>query len=1745
MATAASRSLSRDQKNKIEKCRLQISELKGEMYSTAKKAKALLSSATTEAQKKKIVPKVRKVEESFSQCYTLISKEYQKVVALDEDQADGWKTQQEDVDKIYDEESAPLLKFLAEFEDDISSRQAAGSAQAGSDLASAMHASNILSVLKPSELLTKDSTPAEFRSWQKSFKSYFAASGMEGHNSIEVQRQALLNHLSQNLQIQLREKFEAATSVFGGAGSMMSELEDHIMLRYPLLDRRYMLWNTKWKTGQSWETFCSTVRANAAEAEVSNLSADDVIAQIMLTGIGNRDTEVRKQCLKLTSPSSSDIERTGSWVLTQRATGQLIGGEGKGAKADRAEAGRAGGRGRSAGDLSRVVCNKCLEKGHLGRDCKNKRVCRNCKTPGHVAANCPKAKRSGSRGKSRSKSPKGAARRQSKSPGGGKRDGSRGRSGSKNRGARANRLMTSSEDTSTAGNNVVAARPGMARAMFQSMHGFSGEGSGMLPPVLHEGDGGGRPIGSLPSVGAADQPSAETVARAIHGGTGRSGLCGAAGPSGSRPISGEPPGGSAGGRPMRSAPAAKRKVTAGAGSVGTSADKVVKKILNAGPGPSDNLLRKVKKVTKKVTGGPPRPVKGAAAALLAGAGMLPPRGGASSNVPEEPPLVDLAMEEEDVVVERHVRRSAAAEEDDGDVVMEDRSDRYVPAIDTPFLNCKFSHSSGAKFSVLCVPDTGASKTVIDVNVLKTFGVKFVAKWDLSLTDASGGQMKVLGYVNLKCTSEHGRSTDIQALVAEGCHDKVLLSWVDLIGLGCIPDAFPYPLVPSQYHREWCRLLCSDSMKGDKSILEAEIAAAKDSIVGSFGDVLSDSLGGSVINCEPMVIHLRDGHVEPTCTYAARPIPLHYREAAECLIKELLDGGIIEPVDYPTTWCAPAHFVPKGDTGRVRLVTDFTGLNKFVKRPVHPFPTGQEILRGIQPSSKFFAKLDLIHGYFQVPLSEESRDYCTFLLPSGLNTGSGRYRYCRGPMGLNATGDVFCCVTDEALRGLPLDKLVDDCLIQADCLADLVSKLTDILMRCRERGIKVSLRKFVMGTSVPFAGMIVTSEGVKADPKMTEAIRHFPQPKNVTDLRSFFGLANQLAAYLPDMMQVTVHMRELLKKKVEFNWTEAHQKEFDLVRQLLCSTTVVKPFDPSLETKIITDASKLHGLGYVLLQYGSDEKPRMIKCGSTSLTDAQTRYSTVELEALGVQYAVSHCSHYLLGCDKFQVVTDHNPLIGVFSKPLREIANNRLQRLREKLSDYNFEVVWVPGKLNCIADALSRYPVFSGDATDLESSVVRAVRISREEPSLKFLFLAIDTDYRHIVKALREGVKLETLPSTHPARPYRNIWSRLSLLDGKANTLMLLDGDIIVVPRGARDSLLRKLHFSHAGYQKTLLQAKENYFWPNMANNIKQLCEKCEVCTALLPSKSHKPNLGGTEATLLEPMDEVSCDLYHINDAEWLIMVDRVSGYFLTKKLPKTRTIDVIKVLKSWFNLFGWPLVLRSDNGPQFRTEFSGWCVDNNIIHKLSSAYHHESAGLAESAVKQAKHLIEKCTKSGEDWEQAMQDWLCTPNVHSGVRPAFLFLKRTPRSRVPHVAKDGDWQEARQAREDSMCKGTQPASKFEVGDRVICQNPHSNRWTDFGVISEVRDTNQSFYVTFGDGSKKLRNVRFIRPDTVSGHPRSADTALRDSDVISRPTRHDANGIKDVQQAQDGILQLAGRRRSPRLQQKADKEVQFKR
>ena len=101
-----------------------------------------------------------------------------------------------------------------------------------------------------------------------------------------------------------------------------------------------------------------------------------------------------------------------------------------------------------------------------------------------------------------------------------------------------------------------------------------------------------------------------------------------------------------------------------------------------------------------------------------------------------------------------------------------------------------------------------------------------------------------------------------------------------------------------------------------------------------------------------------------------------------MVQDLMNKKVIVPVNTTTDWCSPAFFVPKADMIRVRLVTDYTHLNKYVKRPVHPFPCTAGILQAIPSTATCFAKLDAVHGYFQLALEPKSSFITTFLLPQG-------------------------------------------------------------------------------------------------------------------------------------------------------------------------------------------------------------------------------------------------------------------------------------------------------------------------------------------------------------------------------------------------------------------------------------------------------------------------------------------------------------------------------------------------------------------------------------------------------------------------------------------------------------------------------------------------------------------------------------------------------------------------------------------
>ena len=484
------------------------------------------------------------------------------------------------------------------------------------------------------------------------------------------------------------------------------------------------------------------------------------------------------------------------------------------------------------------------------------------------------------------------------------------------------------------------------------------------------------------------------------------------------------------------------------------------------------------------------------------------------------------------------------------------------------LTLNISHANGS-FNFPTFPDTGSAATLIAADLAEKHNIK----------PTSPAFTKSMGTVAINLKSPN-RLSSTKAVITGAIKKEIIVGRDDLSKLGIISKQFPSPVY-----------LLSDN----------QYTNMKESLIKDNPTVLTNDLPQESMNTGyvPMKIHLTPGEKTPFRISTARQIPLHWREKAEKIIKKLIDGKVITPQDEPTEWCAPGFFVAKKN-GDIRLVIDYTRLNKHVRRPIHIFPSTQEILSGIDPDSKVFAKLDATQGYHQVPLDEESSKLTTFLLPSG------RFRFLRAPMGLSCSSDEFCRRSDKVIEGLPgIRKLVDDILVQAPDMDTLRNRIDQLLARCRSHNFTLSRKKLEIGESVEFAGQIVSQIGVQPNPEYLQGIRDFPAPKTVSELRSFLGMVNQLSTYHPGLAKHTGILQSLLRKDTAYLWLEDHQAAFEQLKSDLLNTLALNHFDPSWNTRLITDASRLHGLGFVLMQH-SDDKTKVIQCGSRSLSAAEKK-----------------------------------------------------------------------------------------------------------------------------------------------------------------------------------------------------------------------------------------------------------------------------------------------------------------------------------------------------------------------------------------------------------------------------------------------------------------------------------------------------------------------------------------------------------
>ena len=557
------------------------------------------------------------------------------------------------------------------------------------------------------------------------------------------------------------------------------------------------------------------------------------------------------------------------------------------------------------------------------------------------------------------------------------------------------------------------------------------------------------------------------------------------------------------------------------------------------------------------------------------------------------------------------------------------------------------------------PDTGADESVIGRSHLEALGIPQSSLSPVAgvvVQNADGSPMAPpLGTFTAAITV-HDKTIDATISVQDSLPTP-LLSYDHCLGLALIPPLFPRPIRTVTYAR-------SCTTRPLPPLTSA--ADAKAFFLEAFADVLvakEDLRAAPLRPMEgpPMKIHLKEDAV-PFAIHNPRPVAFPLQKAVQEELASMEAQGIIAPAEEaPSDWCHPMVVVPK-DKG-VRITVDLSNLNRQVRRPTHPSPTPYDAIRRVDARAKFFTTADALCGYWQMALAEEDQHLTTFITPYG------RYRHCRGPMGFAATGDAFCLRGDRALQGIQqCVKVVDDILLYDEDLTQHLERVYAVLSRCRAHGITLNKDKFVVAApSVRFCGFHLSQAGIAADDEKVKAIRDFPTPSNITDLRSFMGLVNQLSEFTPDIATAAADLRPLLSTKRTFMWLPDHDVAFSKTKAALTSPPVLANYDPDKPVVLQTDASRLNGLGYALLQDHGASGMRLIQCGSRFLTGCESRYSTIELELLAVVWASAKCRMYLLGLQHFSVVTDHRPLIPILNTyTLDAVENARLQRMKEKV-----------------------------------------------------------------------------------------------------------------------------------------------------------------------------------------------------------------------------------------------------------------------------------------------------------------------------------------------------------------------------------------------------------------------------------------------------------------------------------------------
>lgn len=751
----------------------------------------------------------------------------------------------------------------------------------------------------------------------------------------------------------------------------------------------------------------------------------------------------------------------------------------------------------------------------------------------------------------------------------------------------------------------------------------------------------------------------------------------------------------------------------------------------------------------------------------------------------------------------------------------------------------------------------------------------------------------------------------------------------------------------------------------------------------------------------MTLHLKPG-ATPVFV-KAREVPLALRDAYAREIDTKISAGLYERVDY-SEWASTTHIVAKKN-GKLRITGNYKPtLNPRIIIDEHPIPKPEHIFNQMK-GAKLFCHLDITDAYSHLPIDEEFSHALTLNTPT-----HGLVRPTRAVYGAANIPAIWQRRMETVLQGLPnVRNFFDDVVIHAENFDSLLEITDQTLERIKLHGLRLNRNKCVFAApSIEFVGHRIDAQGIHKSDKHIEAVRDAPKATSHEDMQLFLGKASYYGAFIPNLASRARPLRDMLLKDT-FIWTREAEEAYEDIKNALISPQVLMPYDPSLPLILGTDASKT-GLGAVLSHRLENGQERPIAYASRSLTKTELKYTQIDKEALSMVFGVQKFFFYLYA-RHFTLYTDNKPLSQIMhpEKTLPVLCISRMANYADYLSNFNFDVVFKPTKFNANADYFSRAPLPS-TVNEISSRTPQGW----DEECDEFEHFVLRQVMQLPVRA--ENVARETVKDPHLGKIVRLLEAGQSLaregykapeVEYRLATNCLVFEHRVIIPPSLRQAILDDLHAAHLGIVKMKGLARSFVYWPGIDTDIEHAVKSCINCAkhAHAPPKFREHHWEYPRG----PWERIHVDYAGPVAGKMLLIIVDAYSKWLEVKVTNTMTANAtIAILDELFATFGSPVILVSDNGPQFTSvEFRDFLQRSGVkFHKRTAPYHPSTNGQAERNVQTVKdHLKIMETTPGSlqcNLNEFLRQYRNAPHSTTGQTPAQLFIGRTLRTRLDLV-----------------------------------------------------------------------------------------------------------------------------------------------